>query len=78
MAQLAPEVIHNILGHIDDRRTLVSCRLVSKSFESIGAPLVWQRIRIVKPRSGRRIPFSVIGKAKHPFVKEIVFDTTKM
>ncbi|KAF9557081.1 hypothetical protein CPC08DRAFT_67225 [Agrocybe pediades] len=82
MVHLAPELIGIILRNINDDQTLVSSRLVSKSFEAIGAPVVWRKLRIVKPgpSSKPRIPFEFISKASRisPYVKEIEFDTTNV
>ncbi|KAF4610772.1 hypothetical protein D9613_006463 [Agrocybe pediades] len=79
MVHLSTELDHAILRGVRHKPTLKQCRLVSKLFEAVVAPFIWQTLRIVHPSgssSSQRIPFETISKADHisPYVKSIDFD----
>lgn len=83
MVHLAAELVHSILGNVDDHHDLVSCRLVSKSFECAVAPVVWSTLRIRhsrKPVSESRMPFQKLATTVHisRYVKEMVYDATEL
>jgi len=82
MLHLAVELVHLILENLDNHHDLISCRLISKSFEGAVAPAVWKELRVSKSQTalGSRIPFQHLATASHisNHVKKITYDTSDL